>query len=213
MRIQGHEISCRRNRQIKLNYFPGHFATSHSHIDYYINLNTVRMNSAMAKLCAEEFANGKLYNTPIDTIVCLESTVMVGAFVAEALTQGGSRGINAGKSITVLSPEISTDNQLVFNDELQQHVQDKRILILLSSVTTGRSLNRAVECLKYYGGILVAVASLFSAIEAMGDMPVQRLFSEADFPEYHSYSSSECPMCKNGRKLDGFVMATGYRRL
>ena len=92
-------------------------------------------------------------------------------------------------------------------------MQNKAVLVLISTVSTGRSLNRALECITYYGGHLVGVAALFSAVDEAAGVKINSLFSPDDVPDYHSYQSSECPYCKKGRKLDGLVNAAGYTRI
>ena len=33
-----HTIDSRKNRKIKIGIIPGHFATNHSHINYYVDM-------------------------------------------------------------------------------------------------------------------------------------------------------------------------------
>lgn len=212
MNLKGHYIAAKSSSQLKLQICPGHFATSHSHVDHYINLSNLRINHANAKLAAKELAY-PCQNTPIDTIVCVEYTQAIGAFMADALSTYSHRSVNEGRNIAVVRPRINSNNQLMFNDDVQEYVTGKNVLLLLSTISTGLSLNRAVECLTYYGANLTGIAAIFSAIEEANGMPVRRLFSPADMPTYHTYSASECPLCQAGRKLDGFVNESGYTRI
>ncbi len=212
MNLKGHYIAAQSSNQLKLQICPGHFATSHAHVDHYINLSNIRINHANAKLAAKELAY-HYQNTPIDTIVCVEYTQVIGAFLADALSTYSRRTVNEGRNIAIVRPRINSNNQLMFNDDVQEYVTGKHVLLVLSTISTGLSLNRAVECLTYYGANLAGIAAIFSAIEEADGIPVRRLFSPEDMPAYHTYSANECPMCKAGRKLDGFVNESGYTRI
>ncbi|MBQ1818015.1 MAG: orotate phosphoribosyltransferase [Clostridia bacterium] len=207
------EVSCKSNKNIKLSVSIGHFATSHSHIDHYMGFTDMRTNCHMAKLCARELAKFYSHSKPVDTIICLEYTQVIGSYVADILTEPGSRGVNERHRIYVITPESNSSGQLVFSGDVQNLVANKSVLVLISTVSTGRSLERALECIAYYGGHLVGVAALFSAVDDMAGVPIHKLFSPDDVPDYHSYQSSECPYCKRGRKLDGLVNAAGYTKI
>lgn len=207
------EVSCKSNKNIKLSVSIGHFATSHSHIDHYMGFTDMRTNCHMAKLCARELAKFYSHSKPVDTIICLEYTQVIGSYVADILTEPGSRGVNERHRIYVITPESNSSGQLVFSGDIQSLVANRSILVLISTISTGRSLERALECINYYGGHLVGVAALFSAVDEMAGVEIHKLFSPDDVPDYHSYQSSECPYCKRGRKLDGLVNAAGYTRI
>ena len=42
-------ISARGNRKVQMGIIPGHFATNHSHIDYYVDLNSIKTSFKMAR--------------------------------------------------------------------------------------------------------------------------------------------------------------------
>lgn len=207
------DVRCKYNKEIKLNVSRGHFATSHAHVDHYMSLTGIRTHQHMARLSAQELAKYYMMTAPVDTIICLEYTQVIGSYLAMELAQSGNRSINENRDICVITPEINSNSQLVFTSEIQYLVQDKRILVLISTISTGRSLNRALECISYYGGQLVGVAALFSAVKSAAGVPIHSLFSPDDVPDYHSYQSSECPLCQRGRKLDGLVTMSGYTRI
>ena len=207
------DVSCRSNKNIKLSITLGHFATSHSHIDHYMGFTEMRTNCHQAMLCARELAKFYSHSKPVDTIICLEYTQVIGSYVATILTEPGSRGVNERHNISVITPESNSSGQLVFSGDVQNLVQNKSVLVLISTVSTGRSLERALECIAYYGGHLVGVAALFSAVGSINGEPIHALFSPDDVPDYGSYASSECPYCRKGRKLDGIVNAAGLTRI
>lgn len=205
-------VASRMNHRIKLTIYPGHYATSHAHVDNYISMTEIRCDAAMAREAASEIAN-KLRYTKIDTIVCLEATQLIGAFIASDLMDGGRRSINAGMPIHVVTPEINSNNQLTFNSELQKYITGRNVALMMSTVSTGRSLARAGECITYYGGKLVAIGAIFSAIESSGELPIHSIFLKNDLNEYNNYRSDECPLCRSGRKLDGLINTMGCTKL
>lgn len=204
-------VPARGNRRIKLTIYPGHFATSHAHVDNYISMTEVRTSSIMASETADELAKVFKY-MQVDTIICLEFTQNIGALLAEKLS-GGRREVNSGNDIHVITPSINSNNQLTFTSDTQPFVTGRNVLILLSTISTGRSLSRAQECVGYYGGRLVGIGAIFSAIDESDGVPVHSIFKRKDLGSYNSYRSDECPFCKAGRKLDGFITTGGYTEL
>lgn len=205
-------IPAKGNRRIKLNIYPGHFATSHAHVDNYISMTEVRSNATMASEAADMLAKQFRY-TEIDTIVSLEYTQMIASFIAKDLSSGGGRDVNSGKDIYVSTPSINSNNQLTFSSDMQRFITNKNILLLVATASTGRSLARAAECISYYGGRIVAIGSIFSAISESAGIPVASVFQRGDLGEYNNFKSDECPLCKNGRKLDGFITTGGLTEL
>lgn len=98
-RIQ--EIAARSNSDIRIRVIPGHFATNHSHVNYYVDMTGIKSRYQMAKLAAVELAAAYAPSTSIDTIICLEGTEMLGAFLADELANSESDGPNSGR-ISVL---------------------------------------------------------------------------------------------------------------
>ncbi len=207
------DVSCKMNKRIKLSVSRGHFATSHAHVDHYMSFTDLRTNHRTAQLAADELAKFYTHTTPVDTIICLESTQVIGSYIAHLLASSGNRGINENHDISVITPESNSSGQLVFTSDVQPLVQDRSVLVLISTISTGRSLIRALECISYYGGHLVGIAALFSALGSAFGVPIHTLFSPDDVPDYHSYQSTECPFCQRGRKLDGLVTVSGYTKI
>lgn len=206
------ELRSKNNKHIKIGIIPGHFATNHSHVNYYVDLNGIKRSFKMARDTAKELA-AEYINTPIDTIICLEGTQMLGAFLAEQLSDGNAHSLNSRNDIYVLTPELNSNNQMIFRDDSQGKIWNKNILLLISSASTGWTINRCVECLKYYNGSLVGVAALFSAIKESDGIPVKSIFTTEDITDYNTHLPGECPMCKEKRKVDAIINAYGYSKL
>lgn len=203
------EIKSRKNKYIRIGIIPGHFATNHSHVNYYVDMTSIKTSSKMAKEAAEELA--AVYNsTHIETIICLEGTEVLGAFLARELSNSG---INNGVDVKVVTPELNANNQLIFRDNTQKLIWGKQVVVLVSSVSTGKTIERTLDCLRYYNGQLAGIAAIFSAIEETHGVKVNAIFSADELPEYKSCPGEQCNMCKSGVKVDALINSFGYSKL
>ena len=205
-------ISAKGNKNVHMGIIPGHFATNHSHINHYVDLNSIKTSFRMARETAKMIAE-KYNTTQIDTIICLEGTETLGAFLAQELADSGIASVNSGKDIDILTPEINSNGQMIFRDDAQKKIWNKQILLLISSASTGWSIERFARCLDYYSGKLVGACALFSAIDEIIGIKVEALFTPEDIPDYHTYAAADCPMCKAKQKIDALVNAFGYSKL
>ena len=203
----------RRRGNVPLRVAKGHFATNHSHINYYIDITYHKTRLSEAKASAYELVSHFINDTPVDTIICLDGTAVLGAFVAEELTKSGFRTINAHQTIYVLEPELSSSSQMIFRDNIQPMIRGKHVLILMASVTTGFTAKRAIEAIGYYGGHVAGVAAIYRAVDDILGYPVRSIYSVKDLPDYESYDYRDCPYCKQGKKLDALVNSYGYSAL
>lgn len=206
------ELPVRRGN-VPLRVARGHFATNHSHINYYIDITNQKIRLADAKAVAAELAKN-FANTQIDTILCMDGMTLVGACLAEALTAGHHTVSNADE-ICVVEPEYNSFNQMVFRDNVQPHIRDKKVLVLMASITTGYTAKRGVAGTKYYGGKVVGVTGIYRAVDQLEDksIKVSSIYSTKDLPDYQSYDYNDCPFCKEGRRLDALVNSYGYSKL
>ena len=202
-----------RYGDVPLRVARGHFATNHSHINYYIDITYQKTRLSEAKDVARQLVSHFINNTPVDTILCLDGTAVIGACVASELTKNGFRTINAHNTIYVLEPEYNANSQIVFRDNIKPMIRGKKILVLMASMTTGYTAKRSIEAIGYYGGYMAGVAALYSAVKEAGGYPVASVYTLSDLPGYQSYDYRECPFCKNGQKLDALVNSFGYSEL
>lgn len=191
----------------------GHFATNHSHINYYIDITYQKTRLSDAKACARQLVSHFINNTPVDTILCLDGTAVLGSCVASELTKAGFNTLNQHQSIYVLEPEYNTTSQIIFRENIKPMIRGKHVLILMASVTTGETAKRSIEAIGYYGGMVVGVASLYRAVDSVGEFPVRSIYSVSDLPDYASYDYRDCPYCKAGKKIDALVNSFGYSEL
>lgn len=201
------------NKKISLKVIPGHFATSNSHINLYIDLTAAKTRLSDAMEAARVMARQYLNNVIIDTIVCLDNCEVIGGFLAKELTDAGIMSQNMHKTMYIVSPEFNTNGQMIFRDCNQGAIFNKNILLLVASVTTGDTIRRSLECIRYYGGRVTGISAIFSAVEEVEGMKVNCIFRKSDLPDYQSYKINECPLCNVGQKLDAIVNGYGYMRL
>ncbi len=206
VKLYGH-----RGNQVALHVIPGHFATSHSHINFYIDITSLktRVNEAeqVAKVLASDYARN---TTIVDTIVCMDGTEMIGAFLAKEFEQRGFYNQNLHDTIYVVTPEYNSNNQIIFRDNNTMAIEGKNVILLLASTTTGLTIRRAVECIHYYGGKLQGISSIFSTVNQVDGMEVKSAFDEEDVPGYAAYARVDCPFCQKGIKIEAMVNGFGY---
>lgn len=202
-----------KNKNLRLRVLKGHFATSHSHINYYIDVTMQKTRLSEAQAVAHELVSYYKASTIVDTILCLDGMEVVGACLANELTTGGFVSINAHQTIYVVTPEHTTGSQLIFRDNIAPMIQGKHVLILAASVTTGYTANAAVEAIKYYGGHIAGISAIFATVDDCAGYKVQSAFDPKDLADYASYPAHQCPMCANGEKIDALVNSYGYSKL
>lgn len=202
-----------RGMSVPLKVVAGHFATNHSHVNYYIDMTTLKSRVSEASEIAKILAGKYIMNTVIDTIVCLDGMQVVGTLLAENLTMAGSHSINSHNTIYVVTPEFNSNSQLIFRDNLQPMIDGKHVLILMASVTTGITIRRSAECVSYYGGKVAGVAAIFSAVDDVEGYPIHSVFTRSVLPDYHSCAPQECPLCRDGQRIDALVNSYGYSKL
>lgn len=206
-------IPLAKNPVINMNVIPGHFATSHFHISHYLDLDNLKTDSLVAKDVARELVIPYIANTLVDTIVCMERTEVIGAFMAEELQQLGTSVINSGNDIHVITPISNVDRKLMFQSNMQDQIYNRNIILLVSTISSGTTVNSALECLSYYGGNVVGVSTLFSANPEKYQFELNSMFTNEDIPFYTLYKPDECPMCKEGNKLDAIIIHDGYTKI
>ena len=202
-----------KNSSIPLKVVPGHFATNHSHVNYYLDMTTLKSRISEATEVAQNLAGDYMLNTVIDTIVCLDGMQVVGTLLAQELTRAGLHSMNAHNTIYVITPETNGTSQLIFRDNLQPMVQNKHVLILIASVTTGNTVRKSAECISYYGGTIAGVATIFSNVAEVEGFPINAIFHQEDIPDYQSCAVHDCPLCKAGQRIDALVNSFGYSKL
>lgn len=203
----------KESHELALHAVPGHFATSHSHINYYIDVTSIKTRvkeaRAAAKILAHKAGNLKY----VDTIVCMDGTEMIGAFLAEQFEKRNIQSKNQHETYYVVSPEINYNNQMIFRDNMKNKILGKHIILLLDTTTTGATVRRSLECIRYYGGMVESVYSIFSTNDSVDGKKIETIFNTDDIPEYEAHEQKDCPLCAKGMKLEAMVNGFGYSEL
>lgn len=190
----------------------GHFASNQSHSNYYIDVAAQKSRLSEAKAVAERLCSGYKYSsTIVDTILCLDGTEVVGTCLADTLVKNDFININAHQTIYVVTPETSGSG-LLFRDNIVPMIKGKHVLILAVSVASGSTVKAAAEAVKYYGGEPVGVAAMFSTKKEIAGLEVNSVFDPSDLQDYFSVPAHECPLCKEGKKLDALINCHGFSK-
>jgi orotate phosphoribosyltransferase len=207
------KISAKSNGNAIIRVIPGRFATTHSHISYYVDMTILKSRRSEAVAAASVMASRYSMNTYIDTIICMDGCEVIGAYLAEDLTNSGIMSINLHQTMYVVSPEVNSGGQLIFRDNMQMMIRCKHCLLLLASATTGRTIARAMECVEYYGGMVAGVSAIFSAIDKVNGHDINAIFTKDDIPGYQTFDAPSCQMCARGERIEAIVNSYGYSKL
>ena len=204
------KIDFERNKDVVLRYIPGHFITPSSHVNYFMDLIDMKSRQREARETAKEMSENYYATTTVDTILCLENMDVIGSYLAEALTEAGVLSKNAHKTMYIARPEYNSAGQIIFRQNTLHMVMNKNVLLLTATVSTGTSLENAIHGVEYFGGKVIGVSSIFSAVRKVGDMPVFSLYTEKDLPDYKSFRPEECPLCQSQTPVDAICNGFGY---
>ncbi len=206
-------IASPLNPVLSITAIPGHFVTSHSHINYYIDITEMKHSHMLAREAGMTLADNFAYEKVVDTVVCMDGSEIIGAFLAQKLSKNDMISMNSRKNIFVITPEFNTNGQMIFRENLETMIRGKKVLLLIASVTTGKTIHRVLECIQYYRGEVQGIAAVFSAKEEQEGIRIHRLFSWQDIPDYETHSYRDCPQCRQGIPIDALANSFGFSRI
>ena len=213
MELKLKDLRSSKNPKARIKILQGHFATGNSHINTYIDMSTVKTRHNNAREAAKELAKEYLTTTMVDTIVCLDETEVIGTFLAEILSDSPTMSMSSNNNISVITPEFHQAGQIVFRDNKQRMIKNQQVLILAASVTSGKTVSKAIESVLYYGGSVCGICSIFSAVTKIAGMKINTIFTSSDVPDYRAYAPHDCPLCKEGRPVEAIVNSYGYSKV
>lgn len=199
-----------KGKNLFLRVTKGHFMKTNSHMNYYIDVTMQKSRLSEARAVAEELVSYYNSNTVIDTILCLDEMQVVATCMAEQLTAAGYMNLNAHQTIYILTPEKVAAGRFIFREGSASMINGKNVLILTSSVATGRTTSVAMDAVRYYGGTVAGLASIYSAVDECNGIPVRSVFDANDLEGYFCVPAHECPLCKEGQMVDGVVNSYGF---
>ena len=213
MEGKAYYVSLEKNPIISIKVIPGHFTTRNAHVSHYLDVSSLKSNALIARDVARELAIPYISSILVDTIVCMENTKVIGAYLAEELLEQGGSVINSGGDIHVVTPMINIDGDLTFFDNELEWIRNKNILLLIATVSSGNTMRRALECIEYYGGRVADILALFMASTVNVNYPVHALFTSEDIQDHRVFHADKCEMCKEGKSMDAIVSSEGYKKI
>lgn len=207
-------ITYPKNENVFIHVMPGHFISANNHINYYVGTSDIKHNlnvsTDAAKIMAEYYSTNGI---DVDTVLCLYETQALGAYLAKELSNSTMMAPNPDQTVFVVGSEYDAAGNLIFRDNLRRMIYGKNVLILISCITSGRTVERAIESVRYYGGKTAGVSSVFSMQSKISGVSVNSLFTAADIPGYISYPSHDCPLCQKGIAVDAISNGYGYSKI
>ena len=199
-----------KGKNLFLRVTKGHFMKTNGHMNYYIDVTMQKTRLSEARAVAEELVSYYNNSAVIDTILCLDEMQVIATCMAERLTSEGFMNLNAHQTIYILTPEKVAAGRFIFRDSTIPMISGKNVLVLTSSVATGRTTSVAMDAIKYYGGTVAGLASIYSAVDECDGVPVHSVFDANDLEGYFCVPAHECPLCKEGQMVDGVVTSYGF---
>lgn len=206
-------VSLDKNPLIKVEVVPGHFTTGYYHTNNYLDVSKLKASALVARDVARELAVPYISSTMVETIVCMDNTEVIGAYLAEELLEHGVSIINSGGEIHVLTPMGTTRGKMYFQDSVLEWLFEREILLLTATISSGRTIGSALECISYYGGNVVGISTLFLTSHEWSEHQVNPLFTAEDIPGFKQFYPADCEMCKAGQGLDAIISSDGYTRI
>ena len=121
------KIKSKSNPNVVLKAIPGHFVTPNSHVNYFLDMTTLKSRLSEASAAARELSKQIALDTIVDTIVCIDGCEIIGAFLAEELTRAGIYSMNAHNTIYIITPEYINSGQLLFRENLLPMIKGKNV--------------------------------------------------------------------------------------
>lgn len=207
-------ITSHRDERVFIHAMPGHFISASSHLNYYIGTSDIKHNHNVsvdaAMLMAQYYTER---NINVDTVLCLYETQALGAYLAHELSRPSMLNPNPGNTVYVLGPEYDASGNIIFRDNLKKLISGRDVVILISCITSGKTVQKAMESVLYYGGKVAGVTSIFSATPVIEGIEVNTIFTQEDVPGYEAYTPHDCPHCKAGERVDAIANGYGYSLL
>lgn len=230
------KIPCKKNKDLVLKVTPGHFSSDRFHVNYYIDMSTLKMRQSEAKLVAKTMAenyikkveiNSKKFpdlmnanlieqgavRTPIDTIICMDGCEVIGAYLADELTSHGVKANTQHQTFYVVTPEFDNTGQMVVRNNIKPMIKGRHVLVVLASAMSGRTISKAIGTILAYGGKVSGLSVIFANVDEVGGYPVNGVFTHEDLPNFKLSDPYDCEQCKEGKKLDAVVNSYGYEEL
>ena len=81
--------------------------------------------------------------------------------------------------------------------------------VLPQTIASGAMVLDAINAVRYYGGTPERICAVFSVGKKCGGIPITSIFNADFLPDYMCAPPADCPLCREGVKLDALVNAYG----
>lgn len=176
------ELPVRRGN-VPLRVARGHFATNHSHINYYIDVTRQKILLSEARAMAHELADQP------DSLCDPERVSLIEPEYdshGQMIFRDNIQPFIRGRNVLILMASITTG--FTANRGVQATVYYGGRVVGIAG------LYRAVDMLDE------------------GSYRVNSIYSLSDLPDYESYSYADCPYCRAGRRIEALVNSYGYSK-
>ncbi len=230
------KIYAKDNDKLALKVTKGHFSSDRFHVNYYIDMTSLKMRQsnaeAVAKAMVKKYVNrvelsksfgvseemlqySKAFATKkiIDTVICMDGCEVIGAYVAQELSSMGFNTTNTHKTSYIITPEFDSAGQMVVRENIKPMLKDKHVLVVLATAMSGHTIEKSLRCIESYGGIVEGISVIFGVVNEIEGHPVNAVFSVEDIPDFRLSDPHNCPDCKNHVKMDAIVNSYGYTPL
>lgn len=230
------KIYAKDNDKLALKVTKGHFSSDRFHVNYYIDMSSLKMRQssavAVAKAMVKKYVNrvelsksfgvseemlqySKAFATKrtIDTVICMDGCEVIGAYVAQELSSMGFSTTNAHKTSYIITPEFDSAGQMVVRENIKPMLKDKHVLVVLATAMSGHTIEKSLRCIESYGGIVEGISVIFGVVNEIKGHPVNAVFSVEDIPDFRLSDPKDCPDCKNHVKMDAIINSYGYTPL
>lgn len=196
---------------VPIQAIPGHFVTSHSHVNYFIDLTMLKSSQEDAQKCAHALASQYKDIDSIDTIICLDGTGIIGAFLSVELQK--KTPASEHKKIYVICPECANNGQMFFRENVEPMVCEKNVILLMATVTTGISIAAAWNALSITAAISKAYVPYLVPLQTWTVLPSIISSPQTTFRATHRISAATVRFAKATRRLEALVNSYGYSQL
>ncbi len=206
------KFNSRESNVLALHAIPGHFATSNSHINFYIDVTGMKARVSEAEEAAKILSHRFSNLSYADTIVCMDDMDVIGAFLAKELMAMNVASTNQHNAMYIISPEQS-HGQMIFRDNVRKMVAGKHAIVLFATATTGKTIQKSIEGIQYYGGVIEGIGAVFSTVDVVNGITVHSLFDANDVTSYQAFPKADCPFCRRGVRIEAVVNGFGYSKV
>ena len=224
--------------KLYLNVTPGHFASDRFHINYYIDMTSLKMRQINAKEVAKAMSkryvrkvdisgNNRLIDemakqmaaqsasvSPADTIISIDGRERLAAHSAQESPTARVHTTTQHHSCYVITPEFDRSGQMIVRENIAPMIKGRHVLVILATAMSGRTISKSIRCITSYGGIVEGISVIFSNnVNEIDGHRVYSIFDHDDLPDFKLSLPEECEDCQNNVPLDAIVNSYGYEKL